>query len=111
MLFRSKDHGVLPESFLSNVPDEFYDWVKKTESGILDSFRFTKSLHAAHVSSVLRYGIEDRKTMASAFASIVDPAINLGVLFLMADGKDPKDKIWDMVKPEYSRPFSDKGEA
>ena len=105
-----RDHGKLPESFLTNVPDEFYDWVKQTEKSILEAFKFTKSLHAAHVSSVLRYGIEDRKKMASAFASIVDPAINLGVLFLIADGKAPDKKIWDMVKPEYSRPFSNKGE-
>ena len=105
-----RDHGKLPESFLSNVPDEFYDWVKKTEKSILEAFRFAKSLHAAHVSSVLRYGVEDRKKMASAFASIVDPTINLGVLFLIADGKAPDKRIWDMVKPEYSRPFSNKGE-
>jgi RNA ligase len=105
-----RDHGKLPESFLSNVPDEFYDWVKKTEKIILETFRFAKSLHAAHVSSVLRYGVEDRKKMASAFASIVDPTINLGVLFLIADGKSPDKRIWDMVKPEYSRPFSNKGE-
>ena len=105
-----RDHGKLPESFLSNVPDEFYDWVKKTESEVLDSFRFIKSLHAAHVSSVLRSGMDDRKLMAEAFIGIKDQRINSGVLFLIADGRDPNRKIWDMVKPEYSRPFSNKGE-
>jgi RNA ligase len=106
-----RDHGKLPESFLSNVPDEFYDWVKKTESEVLDSFRFLKSLHAAHVSSVLRSGMDDRKLMAEAFIRIKDQRINSGVLFLIADGRDPNKKIWDMVKPEYSRPFSNKGEV
>jgi RNA ligase len=105
-----RDHGKLPESFLSNVPDEFYDWVKKTESEVLDAFRFLKSLHAAHVSSVLRSGMDDRKLMAEAFIRIKDQRINSGVLFLIADGRDPNKKIWDMVKPEYSRPFSNKGE-
>ena len=41
---------------------------------------------------------------------IKDDRINTGVLFLMLDGRDPDLKIWDMVKPEYSRPFSSKGE-
>lgn len=106
-----RDHGKLPESFLSNVPDEFYDWVKKTESEVLDTFRFLKSLHAAHVSSILRSGLDDRKLMAEAFMRIKDPRINSGVLFLIADGKDPNRKIWDMAKPEYSRPFANKAEA
>jgi RNA ligase len=105
-----RDHGKLPESFLSNVPDEFYEWVKKTESDVLDTFRFLKSLHAAHVSSILRSGLDDRKLMAEAFMRIKDPRINSGVLFLIADGRDPNRKIWDMAKPEYSRPFANKGE-
>jgi RNA ligase len=105
-----KVHGKLPESFLENVPDEFYDWVKKVESEVQDKFRFLKSLHAAHVSSILRFGI-DRKLMASAFMSIKDQRINSGVLFLIADGRNPDPKLWDMVKPEYSRPFANKGEV
>jgi hypothetical protein len=105
-----RDHGKLPEVFLENVPDEFYDWVKKVESDVLDRFRFLKSLHAAHVSSILRSGLSDRKAMASAFMGIKDPRVNSGVLFLMADGRNSDSKIWDMVKPEYSRPFANKGE-
>lgn len=103
-----RDHGKLPESFLTNVPDEFYDWVKKTEYDVLNSFRFSKSLHTAHVSSILRSRLDDRKLMAKAFIEIRDIRISSGVLFLIADGKDPNRKIWDMVKPEYSRPFSNK---
>ena len=105
-----RDHGKLPESFLENVPDEFYDWVKKVESEVKEQFRFTKSLHAAHVSSVLRSGLDDRKKMAEAFMAVKDPRINYGILFLIADGRDPDPKIWNMVKPEYSRPFANKGE-
>lgn len=105
-----KDHGKLPEAFLTNVPDEFYDWVKKVETEILEKFRFSKSLHHAHVSSILRSGLDNRKVMAEAFLSIKDVRVNSGVLFSIADGRNPDSKIWDMVKPEYSRPFSNKGE-
>ena len=106
-----RDHGKLPESFLSNVPDEFYDWVKGVEAEVTSKFKFTKSLHIAHVSSILRSGLDDRKVMAEAFMKIKDDRVNSGVLFLIADGKDPDRKIWDMVKPIYSRPFANKGEA
>jgi len=106
-----RDHGKLPDSFLANVPDEFYDWVRKVESEVIENFRFIKSLHSAHVNSVLRSGLDDRKKMAEAFMAVKDPRINSGVLFLLADGKDPDPKVWSMVKPEYSRPFANKGEA
>ena len=105
-----KDTGKLPESFLTHVPDEFYSWVKKTEDEIKEKFRFTKSLHTAHVNSVKKAGLVERKDLAEAFMRIKDDRINTGVLFLMLDGRDPDLKIWDMVKPEYSRPFSSKGE-
>lgn len=105
------DHGNLPERFLDGVPDEFYDWVKKTESEILSSFKFLKSLHAAHVSSILRSGLDDRKLMAKAFMSVNDPRVNSSILFLMADGRSFDRKIWEMVKPEYSRPFSNFSES
>lgn len=101
-----RDHGNLPESFLNGVPDEFYSWVRKTESEILSSFRFLKSLHVAHVSSILRSGMDDRKLMAETFIGVKDPRINSSILFLIADGRNYDRKIWEMVKPEYSRPFS-----
>ena len=106
-----KETGKLPESFLSNVPDEFYDWVKKVETEVSEKFRFSKSLHNAHVSSVLRYGLEDRKVIAKAFMAIKDPRVNSGILFALIDKKNVDAKIWDMVKPEYSRPFANKIES
>jgi len=103
-----KENGKLPEKFLENVPDEFYEWAKTIEDEIKSQFRFLKSLHSAQVSSILRYGLDDRKFMASAFMSIKDHRINSGVLFQIADGKNPDPKLWDMVKPKYSRPFANK---
>ena len=100
----------LPENFLTNVPDEFYDWVKEVESGLREKFKFIKSLHTAQVNSVIRSGVEDRKTMAKIFMSIKDDRINSGVLFLMTDKRNPDQKIWQMIKPDYSRPFETKSE-
>ena len=106
-----RDNGKLPESFLKNVPDEFYDWVKKVEGELLENFKFTKSFHTAHFNSVKRSGIVERKDFARVFVGIQDGRINSGILFLMLDGKEVDRKIWDMIKPEYSRPFANKGEA
>lgn len=105
------ENNDLPESFLTNVPDEFYDWVKKIESELREKFDFLKSLHIAQVNSVIRAGVEDRKTMAKMFLSIKDDRINPGVLFLIADKRSADQKIWQMIKPAYSRPFETKIEA
>ena len=50
----------------------------------------------------------ERKQIAEAFISVKDSRISTGILFLIADGRDPDQKIWQMVKPVYSRPFETK---
>jgi RNA ligase len=105
-----KTNGELPETFLNNVPDEFYDWVRKTEISLKSEFKFVKSLHNAQVNSILKSGDMERKQIAEAFLSVKDSRISTGILFLIADGRDPDQKIWQMVKPLYSRPFETKFE-
>jgi hypothetical protein len=51
-----------------------------------------------------------RKQIAEAFLSVKDSRISTGILFLIADGRDPNSKIWQMIKPVYSRPFETKSE-
>lgn len=101
-----KKNGCLPDVFLDNVPDEFDSWVRKTSAEITDHFNFIKSLHTAHVNSVKSAGITDRKLLAQIFLNIKDNRVNSGVLFQIHDGKSADDKIWDMVKPTYSKPFA-----
>jgi tRNA splicing ligase len=104
-------NGKLPEEFLTMVPDEFYKWVKETAQDLQTKFTFLKSLHFAVVSSTLRDAGIERSQMAEEFMyqSSREPKLNTGVLFYIADGKNVDEKIWKMIKPEYQRPFQEKG--
>jgi RNA ligase len=93
------------------VPDEFYTWVKSTSERISSDFNHLKSLHFATVSSILRYGSPERSKIAEEiqYLAAKDKMLNSGVLFSIADGKNVDEKIWKMVKPNYERPFQERG--
>lgn len=95
-----KDHGKLPLFFLSEVPEELVDPVREIEENLLESFRFIKSLHSAHVRSIQNLGIEGKKDLSRILVQIKDPRIDSGILILMRDGKNPDSKIWDAIKPK-----------
>jgi len=95
----------LPEEFLQDVPDEFYDWVKGTEAGLRKAYEFQLHLHMANVSSILRYGAPDRKELATRVMAL--EGVNRGIVFGLIDGKDVTEKLWKLVKPAYHKPFSE----
>lgn len=84
------------DEFLDRVPDEFYQWVKKTK---LD---FENQYAAIEATAKSEFKIlEDRKTTAMYFQNCTYP----GILFSMLDGKDYSGKIWQMLRPEFEKPF------
>lgn len=95
----------LPEEFLNDVPDEFYQWVKEVESGLRKAYEFQLHLHMATASTILRYGGLDRKTIAERVMATTD--VNHGVLFGLIDDKDVTEKLWKLVKPAYQKPFGE----
>ena len=98
--------GKLPEEFLTDVPDEFYDWVKKTEVMLNNQYNFTMRLYMAYASSILRDGMLTQKEVAERVLEIKD--VNHGLIFSIANGKTEKinETIWKMIKPEYEKPFT-----
>lgn len=84
------------EELLEKVPDEFYNWVKKIQSEIVNEF--DKILIES--KSVFKE-FETRKETALYFQNQKYPS----VLFSMLDGKTPDKIIWKMVRPKYSKPF------
>lgn len=100
--------GDLPEAFLNDVPDEFYEWVKNTKEAILKNRNFIESSHRA-VYEIFE-GIENQKEFALKILEFCKGnEYNSGIIFDMRNGRDYSQYIWKMVKPEYSKPFSDKG--
>lgn len=100
-----KEFDKLPEEMLQDVPDEFYDWVHGVEWKLRKNFNHVENLHMAHLSSILRYGL-DRKEFALRVQEL--EGVNHGLIFAMYNSKQDKVKqlIWKMIKPEYEKPFS-----
>ncbi len=85
------------DELIERVPDEFYDWVKKTNNELLQNFK------AIEDKAKTEYNVlENRKTTALYFQQCTYPA----VLFAMLTGKEYKKIIWKMIRPTFSKPFS-----
>lgn len=85
------------DEMLQVVPDEFYDWVKKTKAEYLQAF--------ADIEAVARSEfkvLEDRKTTAAYFKTCTYPH----VLFKMLDGRSYDAVIWQLLKPKFEKPFA-----
>jgi len=101
-----KEEGSL-DSILENVPDEFYAWVRKVERQLLEEKQ--NLLSEAHqdfayiVNDVLGYQAT-RKEYAAEFTKHPRSAI----FFKWLDGKkeDAERIAWDLVRPQFSKPFS-----
>jgi RNA ligase len=97
--------GKLPEAMLADVPDEFFDWVKATETSIKNHYAKIEDEYKWIFKVLMRAeGIEDR----AVFASFAKRYKYSGILFCMYTEKDYSQHIWKLVKPAYGRPFADK---
>jgi RNA ligase len=84
------------EELLDKVPDEFYDWVKKTSNELTAQYNaiLTECRHAFKQ-------LDTRKETALYFQTQKYPP----VLFALLDSK-PFDKIiWKLIKPQYAKPY------
>lgn len=85
------------DELLDRVPDEFYDWVKKIQNELLEQYNNIYS----ECESVFKE-FNTRKETAEYFMKQKYPH----VLFSMLDKKSCKKIIWKLIKPKFSKPFS-----
>lgn len=84
------------EEILERVPDEFYQWVKRTQAELLAQFKVIED-QCKQEFKVL----ETRKDTALYFQTCQYPS----VLFSMLDEKDYRPTIWRYIRPEFEKPF------
>lgn len=95
------------EKVLDHVPDEFYDWVKKTAKNLEFDFYHIKvrcySDYQEYLTNLRDCKIKpDRKSAALFFKEYCRfPSI----MFNLLDSHNPDDQIWKMIKPTASKPF------
>lgn len=94
------------DTLFDRVPDEFYDWLKKTIN-ILQS-NFNEIERQALKEFIRIYYINgigaDGNKKDFAFEAI--KTNHQSILFKLYDKKPYDEVIWKMVRPEYSKPFS-----
>lgn len=92
------------DELLDRVPDEFYDWLKKTVIGLHKDYDDIEEQAWTEYNEIhlIKGGI-DRKT----FAIEALKTKHSGILFRMYDKKSYDEIIWKMIRPVYSKPFKD----
>ncbi len=87
------------EELIDKVPDEFYQWVKKTATKLQEEYSVIE-LNCSHIAK-LAQSFDTRKEQAEFILRYK----NTGVIFQMLDGKDYSQAIWKIIKPRYEVPF------
>lgn len=89
------------DTLLDTVPDEFYEFVRKTATDLRSQFDriFTTSWNA--FLKAREFHGEDRKS----FALYVKDSEFKDIYFGLLDDKDVAPAIWKRLKPEHAKPF------
>jgi len=90
--------GLSMEEVIERVPDEFYEWVKKTKAQLEAQYLEIE----AKAKSEFRT-FPTRKETALYFQTCAYPS----VLFLMLDGRSYEETIWRMIRPVHEKPFKE----
>src|SRR6056300_17548 len=103
-----KTFGKLPEEFLKDVPDEFFDWVVGVQSDLWTKHEMTYVMYNSLLQDILSKLGENptQKEVALAIQSIIN--VDYGLLFALYNNRADKvdEIIWKMIKPEYEKPFN-----
>lgn len=94
------------DSLLSQLPDEFHEWVREESRIIWDAY-MDILLKAGGQYVTMLFEMPDgfeRKDFALAVQKIEDPLIRK-IMFPMLDGKDPQEIIWRAVRPNMKEDF------
>lgn len=88
---------------LELVPDEFYDWVTRTDEQL--RAEYAQIEHVAK-SDLAATPVADRRTQAEFIKTTRYP----GVVFAMLDGKPYAQQVWKMIRPAATAPFKSDGD-
>ena len=91
------------DELLKDIPDEFYDWVKRKQGEL--EVKFVDQFRKANQVFEKVKGLETRKDQAIEIMKLDKQ--RSGVVFSLLDGKDKRAKqlVWKELKPEYELPF------
>jgi len=92
------------DELLDRVPDEFYDWLKRTANKLQSEFNeierqtLLEFVRIYHVNQITDRALFAEQAKLSKYRSI---------LFKLYDRRPYADLIWKLIRPVYSKPFKD----
>ncbi len=89
--------GQTMDEIIERVPDEFFDWVKKTKADLENAFSEIEAISKAEFKV-----LDTRRETAAYFQACKYPAI----MFKILDDESYEEIIWKMLRPAHERPFS-----
>lgn len=92
------------DELLDRVPDEFYEWLQKTASGLQHKYDVIEQ--RALLDFVRIYHVNEI-TDRARFAEQAKLSRYRSILFKLYDKRSYADIIWKMIRPVYSKPFKD----
>lgn len=94
-------NGLGLDELLAIAPLDFAKWVKEEAAKLNKKFESIEKEYVELFKPLAK--LENRKEFAMQAKMTKYPQL----LFAMADGKNYKDLIWKIIKPEYQRPFKE----
>ncbi len=92
------------DALLDRVPDEFYDWLKKTTNTLQQQF---DNIERLALKEFIRIYYFENITERKAFAMESIKSEYRSILFKLYDKRGYDEIIWKMIRPVYSKPFKD----
>ena len=92
------------DELLDRVPDEFYDWLKRTagkhqrECDVIEQKELQEFVRIYHINEI---------TERALFAEQAKLSEHRSILFSLYDKKTYAHIIWKSIRPIYSKPFKD----
>jgi RNA ligase len=91
------------DELLERVPDEFYEWVKKTKKDLEEEFRLIEKVCLSHYAKLKN--LSTRKEQAiETFKKCKKYS---SVIFSMLDKKPYQEIIWKMLRPSAEKPWKE----
>lgn len=109
--------GKVPEEMLTDVPDEFYEWIhqlveklsKQYLAILTEAYREFEELIFWHHDKNLFYGpayLTKYPPLTFMFFNLKNNRKNKDVEYIKRNKKAIREFIWKQIKPEYERPFN-----
>ena len=92
------------DELLDRVPDEFYDWLKRTAKKLQDDY---DGIELLSIKEFIRIYYINKITERAAFAEMAKLSDHRGILFKLYDKRPYAEIIWKQIRPVYSKPFKD----